>query len=276
MKRIARVFPSRTTATPDDALAFVNCGPGLFPPEVDEVHISVVFTWDKCRAIELAFEWENVAPVFFGGPGWSNDPSGEFVPGRYLRPGYTITSRGCPNRCWFCSVWKREPQLKELPVVDGWIVQDDNLLACSERHIRSVFDMLSRQRKGADIRGLESKLLRSWHVELFRASRINSLWFACDTTDDYDPLVAAGSALWGAGFNREKLGCYVLVGFAGDTFEAAEGRLRSVWRAGFMPFAMLYADPNDNKNTGWSGFSRSWCRQASVKALCKSEPRGII
>ena len=47
--KIARVFPVRTKATPDDHLAFVDCDPGLFPPAVDEVHISVAFSWHKAR-----------------------------------------------------------------------------------------------------------------------------------------------------------------------------------------------------------------------------------
>ena len=36
---IARVFPRRTNATPTDPLAFIGY-PGLFPPEVDAVHVS--------------------------------------------------------------------------------------------------------------------------------------------------------------------------------------------------------------------------------------------
>ena len=44
--KIARVFPSRTEATPDDPLAFVGW-PDLFAPEVDEVHVSG--TWDMSR-----------------------------------------------------------------------------------------------------------------------------------------------------------------------------------------------------------------------------------
>ena len=36
----------------------------------------------------------------------------------------------------------REGNLRELPITSGHIVLDDNLLACSEKHIRSVFDML--------------------------------------------------------------------------------------------------------------------------------------
>jgi hypothetical protein len=42
-KRILRVFPRRTSATPDDDLVVVNEPPGLFSRElnVDEVHVSV-------------------------------------------------------------------------------------------------------------------------------------------------------------------------------------------------------------------------------------------
>lgn len=42
---IARVFPSRTSASPDDNLAFF-APPPKEAPAVDEVHISAVFTWD--------------------------------------------------------------------------------------------------------------------------------------------------------------------------------------------------------------------------------------
>ena len=44
-KRIIRVFPRRTKATPVDELAIVGREPGLFD-EADEVHISVAFTCD--------------------------------------------------------------------------------------------------------------------------------------------------------------------------------------------------------------------------------------
>jgi hypothetical protein len=47
--RIARVFPRRTKATPTDDLVFTDCPP-MFMPEIDEVHISVAFTYDMKRA----------------------------------------------------------------------------------------------------------------------------------------------------------------------------------------------------------------------------------
>lgn len=45
-ERIARVFPRRTRATPTDELAFTDIPPLLSMPEIDEVHVSVAFTYD--------------------------------------------------------------------------------------------------------------------------------------------------------------------------------------------------------------------------------------
>lgn len=157
--RIARVFPRRTSATPCDDLAFVGDPPGLFPPEVDEVHISVAFTWDMEEADRLAKEWRHIAPVKIGGPA-TGEKGLDFEPGRYLKPGYVITSRGCRNRCWFCSVWRREGDIRELPIRDGWNVLDDNLLATSWGHFVRVCRMLARQKQKPEFTGgLEAAIL---------------------------------------------------------------------------------------------------------------------
>ena len=159
---IVRVFPRRTSATPDDPLAFSGPPPKGGVGEVDEIHISVAFTYDMEKAERLAEQWSSTGLlVRLGGPAF-NTPGGEFVPGRYLKYGYVITSRGCPNRCWFCTVPQREGGvLRELPITEGWNVLDDNLLACSERHIRAVFAMLARQSEHPSFTGgLEARLLR--------------------------------------------------------------------------------------------------------------------
>src|SRR3972149_5425347 len=148
MVRLARVFPRRTAATPVDDLAFVGA-PGLFPPEVDEVHVSVTFSWDRAEGERLARAWEHVAPVKMGGRAYG-DAGAEFVAGRYLKPGYVITSRGCPNNCWFCDVHRREGDIRELPITEGWDVLDNNLMACSMGHIEKVFAMLNRQKRQVD------------------------------------------------------------------------------------------------------------------------------
>lgn len=64
-KKLIRVFPRKTMASPDDDLSFFG-PPNLFA-EADEVHVDVTFTADKPRAESLAEDWKHVAPVKVGG-----------------------------------------------------------------------------------------------------------------------------------------------------------------------------------------------------------------
>lgn len=271
---IVRVFPRRTRATPDDLLAFTGPPPGEDLPDVREVHVSVAFTYDLDRAYQLAEEWARTGlPIRMGGPAF-NEPGSDFIPGRYLKRGYVITSRGCPNRCWFCAVPKREGGvLRELPITEGWNVLDDNLLACSETHIQAVFAMLARQKERPLFSGgLEARLLRSWHVDLLRTVRAKRMYFAYDTPDDYEPLVDAGRLLRQGGISAasHRAACYVLIGYPGDTMEAAERRLTDTWRAGFLPYAMLYRDNTGNTDGAWRKFQTAWLRPVSIVVQMKA------
>lgn len=263
---IARVFPRLTEATPTDSMAFIGSPPLFFEREVSEVHISVSWTDDLPDVDRLCLQWEKVAPVRVGGPA-CGDPGGEFTPGRYLRPGYVITSRGCPNRCWFCHAWKREGNVvRELEVKDGWNVLDSNLLACSEGHIRKVFEMLERQPARAQFTGgLEAARLKPWHVDLLWRLRPEQMFFAYDTPDDYEPLVAAGQLLRRADFTRSHLRCYVLIGHPKDTLAEAENRLMQTWDAGFLPAAMLWQGDHRNESQEWRDLQRHWMRPAITK-----------
>ena len=51
--KIARVFPRRTKATPDDPLAFTGPPPKGGLPDMEEVHVSVAFTYDMEKACSL-------------------------------------------------------------------------------------------------------------------------------------------------------------------------------------------------------------------------------
>lgn len=264
----ARVFPRRTNATPTDAYAFVG-EPGLFvPPDVSEVHVSVTFTWDIPAAERLVEAWSRIAPASMGGPALGTRGE-EFMPGMYLRPGYVITSRGCPNNCWFCSVPKREGRvIRELPVTDGHNVLDDNILACSDDHIKEVFAMLARQKERALFTGgLEAKLLKPWHVDLFMSIRPKRVFFAYDTLDDLPPLEEAARLFQAADYgSRNILCCYVLIGYPGDTFAAAEKRLNIVVRLGMCPMAMLYRDQRGHTTADWRKFQAAWARPAAIFA----------
>lgn len=265
MGELVRVFPRRTTQSPTDQGAFFNCPPPFYV-QAEEVHISVAFTWDLPQAEWLEKQWRSVAPVKMGGPAF-NEPSGEFMPGLYLKEGVTITSRGCNNRCWFCSVWKREPVVRELEIKDGWIVQDDNLLACSEQHIRSVFAMLKRQTNKVNFAGgLEAALLQPWQVDLLVDLMPDQMFFAYDTEEDYEPLVWASWMLREAGFERHRMRCYCLIGYPHDTMDQAEIRMKKCIELGFYPQAMLWKNNQGEEDPTWRRFSRLWARPAIIAA----------
>ena len=265
MKRIIRVFPRRTRATPNDNLVAVARRPGFFD-EADEVHISVTFTYDMPYAERLARVWKTVAPVKIGGPA-TGERSEEFVPGMYLKHGYTITSRGCPNKCWFCSVWKREGKPRELAIVRGWNILDDNLLACSKDHIQNVFSMLSKQLiRPVFTGGLEAARLKDWHINELVRIKTQRMYFAYDTMDDYEPLQAVVKPLVESGLMAgHKIGVYCLIGFPGDTIPEASRRLLDVYDLGYTPYAMLWMDDKMGEvDKEWRGFQRVWARPICI------------
>lgn len=269
--RLIRVFPRRNNATPRDDLAY--CGSPSLLAEADEIHVSVSFTWDKSRAEQLAEEWRFVAPVKVGGVAYG-DTSLEFVPGRYVRPGYTITSRGCPRRCWFCGVWKKWPHANVMPIHDGWNILDDNLLACPRDHVEAVFAMLRRQKRSqwpgwdGQIRftgGLEAASLEDYQVGLLADLRPRpTMFFAYDPGDAFETLESAARRMLAAGFTRasHRLRCYFLIGYPGDTLALAEGRMQQLLGIGFTPFAMLWKPETPNAilrhtpGPEWHAFTR--------------------
>ena len=147
------------------------------------------------------------------------------------------------------------------------------LLACSEKHIRDVFEMLKRQPETPIFTGgLEAKLLRSWHVDLLRSVKPKRMYFAYDTPEAYEPLLQAGKLLRDGGITKasQSARCYVLVGYDGDTMEKAEKRLRDAWAAGFFPFAMLYRDEKGEVQRDWQQFQRLWARPQITSQLLKT------
>lgn len=270
---IARVFPRKTSASPTDELAFfgdptIEAIETCIRMNVKAIHISVTFTYDLERAEHLYDAWQIIGvPVEVGGPAF-DDRMGDFVPGRYLRDGLIFTSRGCTKDCWFCSVPKcAHGVVKELPIVDGWNIMDDNILATSERHFRCVCEMLKRQQHPAVFSGgLEPGLLQQWQADLLREVRPARLYTAYDTKDDLEPLIEMGKKLFLAGFkpSSHTLRCYVLIGYDGDSFDAAESRLRQTMDAGFVPYAMLFRGDDGRTDQEWRKFQREWCRPIIV------------
>ena len=262
--RVARVFPSRTGFVPTDSDSYFDV-PGLFVPVYDEVHVSCVFTWDVARAKELAIAWgDKASKVLVGGPAF-DDHGAEFIPGRYVRGGVVITSRGCPNSCPWCLVSKREGKLRELEVKPGNVVQDNNVLACSPGHIERLFSMLQGQRQIEFKGGLEASRVTPEMADRLRGLHIKTLWLACDTPAALNGFKRAAATLTRAGFTQSHIRCYVLIG---DDMSENQARLAQVYEAGAMPFAQLYQPPERREySVEWKQFARKWSRPAIIRSM---------
>ena len=276
MKRILRVFSKRTSYTPTDDLAFV--GPPPFAemiPEHDEVHVSCTFTWDMDECEDLAFQWEGAtrAPVKLGGPAY-HSPADDFTPGLYVKKGIIFTSRGCNNNCPWCGVRQIEGKLRELPITEGNVIQDNNFLQCSRQHKDKVFDMLRSQRGICFRGGLETDLIDDHFVSDITSLRIAELWLACDTDAQLPRFKTACKKLTDAGFNRNQIRCYSLIG---HDMEKEEQRNREIFRAGAMPFSQLEMDFSRKRveySDEWKAFRRLWQRPALMKAHMKAVEAG--
>jgi len=214
-------------------------------------------------AERLQKAWLKYFPdVLIGGPAFG-DEGGDFVPGLFIKEGVTITSRGCNRRCPWCFVPGREGKVREIAIKPGWIVQDNNLLACSKEHIVAVFEMLKQQKRGINFTGgLDCRLLQQRHRDLFDQIKIDELWFACDSADSLKYLERAAEIL--AGISPRKRRCYTMIGFAGERIADAERRLERVYELGFFPFCQLFqSDEKKEYPLEWKKLQRKWARPAA-------------
>ena len=266
VKEMIRVFPRKTKWTPTDELAFVG-DPPIWRPDYDhKVMVSCAFTWDIPEAERLKRSWERFySDVTVGGPAY-NDSGDQFIPGLFLKEGVTITSRGCPRRCPYCFVPKREGNIREYEIREGWVLQDNNILACSKKHQDEVFEMLQRQKQAIDFNGgLDPALLSGRHVRAFEKMRVRHFWFACDEPETMIHIEKVADIM--SDYKGWQKRCYVLIGFNGETIPEAESRLNRVFELGFLPFAQLYQGNEKTKWTKeWDALQRKWCRPAAYKS----------
>jgi len=268
-RKIARVFPRRTSYTPTDDLVFFD-GPPLERIPCDEVHVSCVFGWDRPRAERLVKLWrEQNYTVLLGGPAY-NSVASDFIPGLYVRHGFTTTSRGCIRRCPFCLVPQREGALRLLEIKPGWEIMDNNLLACPRGHIEAVCAMLDNQPRPAKFTGgLDSRLCRPWFASRLTKMRVQVIHTAYDLPAEKAHVERTIKMLRDAGLGHRQVCCYVLAGYEGDTPAAAEERLNWVFALGGLPFAMFYrgpAEPIRKVPKPWHALIRKWTRPAAIFA----------
>ena len=129
--------------------------------------------------------------------------------------------------------------------------------------------MLKTQRQIDFSGGFESSRVNDEIVERLRGIRVHQIWLAYDNPNAEKPLIKAVNRL-SKYFSRDKIRCYVLIGYKDDTIEKAESRLRRAWEIGTKPFAMLFRDDKGSPYTKeWKQFQRKWSRPAIMYSIMK-------
>lgn len=139
-----------------------------------------------------------------------------------------------------------------------------NLIEKYKGHLNKLFEMLKSQTAIEFKGGLETSRINTEIAERLRGLRIKTLWLACDTDGALRGLKKAVDILKKAGFNRNHLHCYALIG---DDINKNEIRLRQIWDIGCMPFAQLYQPIEKIKYSDeFKRFVRNWSRPAIIRA----------
>ena len=173
----------------------------------------------------------------------------------------TFTTRGCPNKCGYCMVWRMEP---EFYVEPNWeksiiknnyniaIISDNNFLASSISHIENVVRVLKDSGKKVLFNNaVDVKLLTEGKAELlsqikYLSNGRNGLRFAFDRMGD-DGHYQNACELMIKKLNKKSLSgislTYVLFNFD-DTPQEAYYRASECWKYKSNPYLMQYRPLN--------------------------------
>lgn len=240
---------------------------------IDQVHISITFTWDREESRRLFDAYRSYyTDIRIGGPAFKSKCD-NFSAGRYVKPGVTFTTRGCNFDCKWCMVPAIEGKFREINIERGNIIQDNNFLLSNRRHFDKVIQMLKKEKAICFKGGIDTRLLKDWHVEEFRSIKTREIWFALDTMERSKYFQAACTKLLKAGFKRDNIRTYVLAGH-NEPIQKSRERLEFAYNCGSLPYISPYREGNSRHCIGNLSvddylFVRQWKRPAIFKAIMK-------
>ena len=187
---------------------------------------------------------------------------------------FTFTTRGCPNRCGYCAVWRIEPKQY---IVPNWsdhiigsktyaMVSDNNLSSFPVEHVCAVAEKLQGCSGVIIDNGLDPK-----HVtpEVCKAlGRLNfyreGMRLSFDRISEREKFIDAVTILSKGGVNPASMMAYCIFNYT-DTFEEAFYRCSVCASVGVRPFPQHYT-PLNTTNRHCHYISPNW-NMALIKAF---------
>lgn len=243
----------------------------------DKLYISKVFSFTPNYQYCI---W-NVDEVVRGGTGYSSE---NILPKEIdkLQPDYSLynipnniaygfLSRGCPNKCSWCIVPKKEGEIKPYNDIEeiaienrnNIILMDNNILASRDYGFKQLEKIVNRKLKIDFNQGLDARLVTNDIAELLAKIKwMKYIRFACDTSDEIVKVEQAINKLRKYGYNGH-IFLYTII----QELEESYKRI-SYWKkdAKVKPFAQPYR-PIGNSNyepPQWQKDMARWVNMGSI------------
>jgi radical SAM superfamily enzyme YgiQ (UPF0313 family) len=181
-----------------------------------------------------------------------------------------LTSRGCPFRCTYCAshflnpnrLWRSpDSVLEEIKFwyksyqVQDFVLYDDAFLVNAEQHAIPLLEKIIEADLGlrfhtpnaVHIRGIASETARLLFIAGFKTLRLGLETAEFDSRKDIDNKVTrdefkqAAGYLQDAGFTKDQVGAYLLMGLPGQDLTAVERSIHTVQVAGITPILAYYS-----------------------------------
>lgn len=203
---------------------------------------------------------------------------------------YGFLTRGCPNKCSWCVVPKKEGSIRPYMDVDEIAIEGRNHIVLMDNNILAAGDYAKEQLKKIIDRGyyidfnqaMDARLVTDEYAELLgRCKWINGrIRFGCDTTQQIDHCDRAMQMIDRNGFRGEYF-LYTMVGGNNDLQECYD-RIHYWWqrlqdfrrgdhsRRPVYAYAQPYRDPTNPNHVipKWQKDMAQWCNKRMIFCRC--------
>jgi len=179
-----------------------------------------------------------------------------------------LTSKGCPFSCTYCASGFLQPKRmlmapdrvveeiifwQDFCGVTDFAFYDDALLVNAEKHVAPMFKQIIRTGRKLNFHtpnAVHIREITQQIAELMFAAGVKTLRLGLETLDfeereidrkvKEEEFLSAISYLLAAGFQKEQVGAYLLVGLPGQNTKSVEFSIKTVKRSGITPILAYY------------------------------------